>query len=205
MIYALNPSATFSYPNALTVSPARNDPSDARTQAQFGVQAWHQLRSWLAPRAAICQLERLTLNRRKLVNQRTGLTNRLQATLKRYYPQALELLHEHLWRPINLAFLRCWPNPAKLRRATTAGLRRFYHQHGSRSQKRWESRLSIIQGMVALGDVNPADELAAAVVIAPMTVPKTNKTRPDPIGPLWCKRSASVSWCGNSEFRDSCT
>lgn len=165
VIYALNPSATFSYRNALTVSHARNDPSDARTQAQFVAHAWPQLRPWQAPREAITQLERLTLNRRKLVNQRTGLTNRLQATLKRYYPQALELMHEHLWRPINLAFLRRWPNPAKLSRATTAGLKRFYHQHGSRSQKRWESRLGIIQGLVALGEVNPADELEVAVML----------------------------------------
>lgn len=165
VIYALNPSATFSYRNALTVSHARNDPSDARTQAQFVAHAWAQLRAWQAPRRAIAQLERLTLNRRKLVNQRTGLTNRLQATLKRYYPQALELMHEHVWRPMNLAFLRRWPNPTKLMRARRSTLQRFYHANGSRSKERWEQRSQVIEAMVALGERSPADELEVSVML----------------------------------------
>jgi len=165
VIYALNPSATFSYRNALTVSHARNDPSDARSQAQFVAHAWAQLLPWQAPRAQITQLERLTLNRRKLVNQRTSLTNRLQATLKRYYPQALDIMHEHLWRPMNLAFLRRWPQPAKLRRARVRSLRDFFHQHGSRSQKCWQERQAVIENLVELGEVNPADELEVAVLL----------------------------------------
>lgn len=165
VIYALNPAATWSYRNALTVSHARNDQSDARDQARFVAHAWAQLTAWQAPREEIAHLERLTLNRRKLVNSRTRLTNRLQATLKRYYPQALEMMNEHLWRPINLAFLRRWPQPAKLRRATMKGLRGFYNRQGSRSQKRWDDRLAVIKNLVPLGAINPADELEVSIIL----------------------------------------
>lgn len=164
-IYALNPSATFSYRNALTVSHARNDQSDARDQAHFVAHAGVSLRVWTPPPARIEQLERLTQNRRKLVNQRTGLTNRLQATLKRYYPQALDLLHEDLWRAMNLAFLRCWPQPAKLRRAPLSRLRAFYLKHNSRSEKRWQDRTAVIKDLVLLGEPNPADELEVLVML----------------------------------------
>lgn len=164
-IYALNPSATFAYRNALSVSHARNDPSDARNQARFVAHAHASLRAWAPPPAKVEHLDRLTRNRRKLVNQRTGLTNRLQATLKRYYPQALDLLHEHLWRPMNLAFLRRWPQPAKLRRAPLSRLRSFYLKHNSRSEKRWQDRTAVIKDMVLLGEPNPADELEVMVML----------------------------------------
>ena len=164
-IYALNPSATFSYRNALTVSHARNDQSDARDQARFVAHAWKELAVWTPPPAQIEQMERLCLNRRKLVAQRTGLTNRLQATLKRYYPQALELMNEHLWRPINLAFLRRWPQPAKLRRASPSVLRAFYLKQGSRSTKRWDARIAVIKSIVPLGSINPADQLEVSVML----------------------------------------
>ncbi len=54
VIYALNPAATGSYRNALTVSHARNDQSDARDQAHFVAHAWAQW--WDARRAVIKNL-----------------------------------------------------------------------------------------------------------------------------------------------------
>lgn len=80
------------------------------------------------------------------------MTNRLQALLKNYYPQALPMLHEHIWRPINLDFLRKWPTPQALRRATKTALDTFFHSHGSRSQKRREERFAIVGNLVPLTD-----------------------------------------------------
>jgi len=122
-IYALNPSATWAYRQSLTVSRARNDPSDARDQALYVSKHLDQLTPWQPPAAAVVQLERLTLSRRKRVDERTALTNQLQAALKRYFPQALELLHEHLWRPMNLEFLRKWPSAQKLKAVPLSRLR----------------------------------------------------------------------------------
>lgn len=165
VIYALNPAATWAYRRSLTVSRARNDPSDARDQAWF-VHLHHQrLRPWRAPAPQVATLERFCLTRRKLVDERTTCTNRLQEVLKRFYPQALAMMHEHWWRPMNLAFLRRWPTPAKLQRTPLSRLRQFYRGHGSRSDARWQERTGAIKTMVALGATTAADELEVQVLV----------------------------------------
>ena len=164
-IYALNPSATWAYRQALTVSRARNDPSDARDQALYVSKHLAELTPWAPPAAAVVQLDRLTLSRRKRVDERTALTNQLQAALKRYFPQALELLHEHLWRPMNLEFLRKWPSVQKLQTVPLSRLRTFYHKHGSRSEARWTQRTSLIAKLVPLAEAGLADELEVAALV----------------------------------------
>ena len=164
-IYALNPSATWAYRQSLTVSRARNDPSDARDQALYVSKHLDQLTPWKAPGAAVVQLERLTLSRRKRVDERTALTNQLQAALKRYFPQALELLHEHLWRTMNLEFLRKWPSAQKLQTVPLSRLRTFYHQHGSRSEARWTERTALIAKLVPLAEAGLSDELEVEALV----------------------------------------
>ena len=164
-IYALNPSATWAYRQSLTVSRARNDQSDARDQALFVRNHLAELKPWSPPPASITRLERLTLCRRKQVDARTALTNQLQAALKRYFPQALELLHEDLWRSMNLEFLRKWPSVRKLQTVPLSRLRAFYTKHNSRSEARWTERTGLIRQLVPLADADVADELEVAVLV----------------------------------------
>ncbi len=169
-IYALNPSATWAYRQSLTVSRARNDQSDARDQALFVKNHLAELKPWSAPKATVVQLDRLTLSRRKQVDARTALTNQLQAALKRYFPQALELMHEDIWRPMNLEFLRKWPSAQKLQTATLARLRAFFHKHGSRSEARWTQRSELIRRLVPLAEAGAADELEVGALIGQIEV-----------------------------------
>lgn len=164
-IYALNPSATWAYRQSLTVSRARNDRSDAHDQALFVRNHLRELKPWLPPSAAVSHLERLTLSRRKQVDARTALTNQLQAALKRYFPQALELLHEDIWRPMNLEFLRKWPSAGKLQTVPLSRLRAFYTKHNSRSEARWKERTSLIARLVPLAEAGPADELEIETLV----------------------------------------
>ncbi len=124
-IYALNPSSVWAYRQSLVVSRARNDQSDARHQAMYVSRHLAELKPWQAAPAGAVLLDRLTRSRRRQVDARTALTNRLQALLKRYFPQAVELLHEDLWRPMNLDFLRRWPTAEKLRVAPLSRVRQF--------------------------------------------------------------------------------
>jgi transposase len=149
-IYALNPSATWAYRQSLTVSRARNDQSDARDQALFVKNHLAELKPWAPPPLAVTQLERVTLSRRKQVDARTALTNQLQAALKRYFPQALDLLHEDLWRPMNLEFLRRWPSAQKLKAVRLS---------------RWVQRAALIAGLVPLAEAGPADELEVSALV----------------------------------------
>ena len=180
-IYALNPSATWAYRQSLTVSRTRNDQSDARDQALFVKNHLAELKPWAAPAAAIVQLERLTLSRRKQVDARTALTNQLQAALKRYFPQALELMHEDIWRPMNLEFLRKWPSAQKLQTVPLARLRAFYHKHGSRSDARWTARSELIRQLVPLAEAGAADELEVSALVDQIEVLTASITRHDQV------------------------
>ena len=158
-IYALNPSATWAFRRSLAVSHARTDSSDAWHQALFVLHHRAELRPWIAPAQSVVDLDRLCEARRKFVDERTGITNRLQAVLKRYFPQALGLMHEDIWRTMNLAFLRRWPSPQALQASRRSTLKAFFRQHGSRSQDRWEQRAALLDGLVALSDFEPAADL----------------------------------------------
>lgn len=151
VILPLNPAAIWAYRQSLTVSRAHTDASDARDIARFVALHANELTPWRAPDAALQQLHTLGQARRKWVDQRTALTNRLQALLKRFFPQALQLMHEDLWRPMNLALLRRWNTPQKLQRARPAALRAFFHAHGSRSTERMDQRLELVRTLVPLG------------------------------------------------------
>jgi transposase len=76
----------------------------------------------------------------------------LQALLKQYFPQALELCGEDLWRPLATRFVRQWPTLQSLQKAKPATVKQFYYLHGSRSQKLIEQRLARIQKAVPLTD-----------------------------------------------------
>jgi Transposase/Transposase IS116/IS110/IS902 family len=165
-IYALNPSATWAYRQSLVVSHARTDQSDAHHQALYILHHRDQLTPWTPPPRTVEQLGRMCEARRKFVDTRTGLTNRLQAVLKRYYPQALEIMHEDIWRPLNLAFLRRWPSPQTLAAARPATLQRFFHQQGSRSQARWERRAQVCAALVPLSPEEPVSDLLEVAVLA---------------------------------------
>ena len=180
-IYALNPSATWAYRQSLTVSRARNDQSDARDQALFVKNHLAELTPWTPPPLSVAQLDRVTRSRRKQVDARTALTNQLQAALKRYFPQALELLHEDLWRPMNLEFLRKWPSAQKLRRVPRARLLAFYQKHGSRSAARWTERSALLDALVPLAEAGPADELEVSALVDQIEVLNASLRRHDQV------------------------
>lgn len=56
-------------------------------------------------------LQHLVAHRRAVVDERTALSNRLIALLKQYFPQALKLCGEELWRPLATDFLLRRPPP----------------------------------------------------------------------------------------------
>ncbi len=86
------------------------------------------------------------------MDERTGLTNRLQALLKQYFPQALDLCGEDLWRPLATAFLLKWPTLQKLQKARPDSIKQFYYLKGSRSQQLIAAAAERLEAAVALTD-----------------------------------------------------
>lgn len=149
-LYPVNPRALADFRRAFAVSGAKDDPGDADLLAEMGQKHHERLRPLAVEDEATRQLRLLVEGRRTVVEDRTGLVNRLGAALKCYYPLALDLVGEDLACPMALEFLRRWPNLAKLQAAKPGVVRAFFYAHHSRSEEKIQERLAAIKKAVAL-------------------------------------------------------
>ena len=149
-LFPINPVSLQNYRQAFVTSRAKDDAKDARYLAEWLLHHSAELQPWQPEDAPTRLLQQLVAHRRAVVDERTALTNRLQALLKQYFPQALELCGDDLWRPLATAFLLQWPSLQAVRRARPATLKQFYYRHGSRSAKLVAQRLERIAQAVAL-------------------------------------------------------
>ena len=150
LIYPINPRSLADFRRAFTVSGAKSDPRDADLLCEFGAKHHDRLRPLQAEDAVTRQLRLEVEARRDFVDERTAGLNQLTATLKSYYPLALELFGEHLHGPMALEFLRRWPNLARLQRVKPGVLRAFFYKHNSHSEEKIQQRLEAIKNAVAL-------------------------------------------------------
>ena len=78
-------------------------------------------------------LGRLVEDRRKAVDLRTGHVQALLASLKEYFPQAIELLNGNLTSRLAGDFLEKWPTFAAFQQAKPSTVKKFYYGHNVRS------------------------------------------------------------------------
>ena len=151
-LYAINPITLQKFREAFVTSRAKDDGKDAQYLAQLLFTHHDKLKAWQPDDSQTRQLQQLVIHRRAVVDERTSLTNRLKALLKQYFPQALELCGEDLWRPLATAFLLKWPTLQRLQIAKSATIKTFYYRYGSRSQKLIDQRLERLARAVPLTD-----------------------------------------------------
>jgi transposase len=151
-LYPINPISLQKFRETFVVSRAKDDAKDAEYLAHLLATHWDRFQPWQPDTQQTRLLERLVVDRRSVVDHRTGLCNRLQAILKDYFPQALELAGDELWRPLGTAFLQRWPTLQAVQKAQPDTLRRFYYAQGSRSEKLIQQRLERLAHAVALTD-----------------------------------------------------
>lgn len=174
VLYPINPRTLDQFRSAFSSSGAKSDPGDADLLRELLQTHGDRLHAWEPDDANTRELTRLVQDRRKAVDQRTQLRQRLIAELKGYFPQALQLVGEDLTSPMACAFLRRWPSLDALKRVRTETLRRFYSQHGCRSAKIIDERIEQIRGAVPLvsdsGIVDPSVMAVQLIVsqIAPL-------------------------------------
>jgi transposase len=150
VLYPVNPAMVDRYRKAFSSSGAKSDPTDAKLMLELLEKHRDRLHPWIPDDADTRALSRLAELRRKSVDERTKLLQRLTAELKGYYPQAIDLAGEDLTAPMALAFLRNWPSLPELKRAREQTLRRFYVQHHCRSVAKIDARLKQIRQAVPL-------------------------------------------------------
>jgi len=151
-LYAINPISLQKFRQTFVTSRAKDDGKDAQYLAQLLLNHHDKLKAWQPDDTQTRQLQQLVSHRRAVVDERTGLTNRLKALLKQYFPQALDLCGEDLWRPLATAFLLKWPTLQSLKKAPKESLKEFYYLQGSRSQKLIEQRLERMEKAVPLSE-----------------------------------------------------
>lgn len=150
-IYPVHAATSARFRRAFRPSGAKDDPPDSRTLADLLGGHRDKLRP-LSPSAATNtrQLDAYNKLRRQLIDQRTQASLRLREALRCSFPQALELLPGELWRPMALEFLKRWPDLESARRARRGSLKKFYFEHGCRSESLIEERLQILAQARAL-------------------------------------------------------
>ncbi len=124
VVYPINPKALDRARDRFRMSRAKSDPFDARVLAAF-VRTDHPHLHALQPSSEAAQeLKLLTRDYGRLVRQQTRLLNQLTATLKEYYPRALELFDD-LTTQRARAFLTAYPTPEALAALTLKQWQRF--------------------------------------------------------------------------------
>ena len=151
-LYAVNPVMVQNFRQTFVTSRAKDDAQDAFYAAQLLLSHPTKLQAWQPDDAPTRQIQQMVAHRRALIDERTGLTNRLQGLLKQYFPQALELAGDELWRPLGTDFLLKWPTLQTLQKARLSTIRQFYRTHGSHSPKLLDRRLELVARAVALTD-----------------------------------------------------
>ena len=135
---------------AFTSSDAKSDFTDADLLREFTTVHHNRLRPWKPDNEQTRTLSFLAEGRRKTVQERTRLTNRLRSTLKLYFPQAIKLVGEKLHSTMVLDFLQKWPQLRDIQRAKNKTLEKFYSAHNSRSPELTKERLALIRSAVPL-------------------------------------------------------
>lgn len=151
-LHPINPITLQKYREAFVTSRAKDDTKDAEYLADLLLTHHAKLPVWTPEDSATRAVQQLVVHRRAVVDERTALSNRLIALLKQYFPQALTLCGEDLWRPLATAFLLKWPSLGAVQKARPATLKAFYYLHGSRSQKLITERLALIAKAVPVTD-----------------------------------------------------
>ena len=151
-LYPINPITLQKFREAFVTSRAKDDAMDAEYLAELLLTHHAKLKPWAPEDSQTRAVQQLVFHRRAVIDERTGLSNRLIALLKQYFPQALVLCGDDLWRPLATRFLLKWSSLQAVQKAKPATLKSFYYLNGSRSQKLVDERLALVQKAVPVTD-----------------------------------------------------
>ena len=144
VLYPINPTTLAKYREAFNPSGAKDDPTDAELALDILVNHPNRFKPLNPQSIQMRTLMTLVEQRRRIMNDRVRITNRLRNALKQYYPQVLDWF-DHIDSPLFCAFIRQWPSLAQAKRARRATLERFFHQHNMYRQQVLERRIESIK------------------------------------------------------------
>ncbi len=149
VIYPVNPTTLAKYREAFTPSRAKDDPTDAELAMDLILRHPEHFTPLQPQSVEMRTLSSLVEQRRRLVDDKNRITNRLRVALKQYYPQALDWFKDidtHLF----CDFILRWPTLTQVKRARHNTLTTFFHQHTMRFAPVLETRLASIKAATPL-------------------------------------------------------
>ena len=148
-LFSINPSTVAKYRKAFTHSGAKNDPGDAFIQTEILQQHMGKLDIIRPESVSVRALAQLLEYRRKIVQDRVDLSNRISAILKNYYPQVLDWFKEKD-TTVFCDFLIKWPSLTAVKKARKQTLMNFFNAHHARYVAVNEKRIESIKTAMAL-------------------------------------------------------
>ena len=149
VIYPINPTTLAKYRQTFNPSGAKDDPTDAELALDLLTSHPHHFQPLNPQSVEMRTLTTLVEQRRRLMNDRVRITNRLRDALKQYYPQALDWF-DHIDTPLFCAFIRQWPSLTQVKRARRPTLEKFFHQHRLYRKPLLEQRIQAIKSAMPL-------------------------------------------------------
>lgn len=143
-IFPVPPAMTANLRKAFHCSGAKDDPGDADLLLDLLQRHREQLRRLSPDTEATRRVQNLVEERRKLVDEKTAQSNRLEAQLKIYFPQIPHWFGD-VDSPLVCALLERWPTLEALQKARPDTLRSFFCKRHSRKKELTESRIKAIR------------------------------------------------------------
>jgi transposase len=149
VLYPLNPTTLAKYREAFRPSRAKDDPSDAEYAAELLMKHSDRLKAWQPDDDQTRTLRYLVEQRRRLIGDRTRISNRMTSLLKCYFPHVLS------WFPALTTILVCdfllrWPALEQLHSVKRSTLLNFFRAHHSVRADTLEKRVAAIKASVPL-------------------------------------------------------
>src|SRR5882724_11424926 len=144
VLFPINPLTLARYREAFTPSRAKDDPTDAALQLELLLTHRDKLQPLKPQSPAMRALEQLVEHRRRVVNDRVRITNRLTSTLKNYFPHVLQWFQDKD-TSVFCDFLSRWPTLKAAQLARRSALESFFRDHHVRSADVIEKRIQAIK------------------------------------------------------------
>ncbi|SPE54659.1 transposase [Verrucomicrobia bacterium] len=150
VLYPLHPTTVSKFREAFKFSGAKSDPLDTHQILEILTKHLDQLKALNPDTEQTRLLGRLVEDRRKIVDLRTTHIQALGASLKEYYPQAIELCNGNLTSRLAANLIKKWPTFADFQQAKPSTVKKFYYGHNIRSPKVIEQALKLAQSAQCL-------------------------------------------------------
>jgi transposase len=150
VLFPIASTTVAKFREAFKSSGAKNDPLDTDQILQILTKHLDQLRPLNPDSEETRLLGRLCEDRRKAVDLRTSHIQALGASLKEYFPQALELVSGNLTSRLTADLLQKWPTFAAYQQAKSSTIKRFYYGHNVRSPEVIEQAVRLAQTTCSL-------------------------------------------------------